>query len=92
MKLTGHKTESVYRRYAVVVESDLAEAGQKTRAREQRFPAGSSETGSRDYPAGVTKSSLIRNAADDPVSTRLSRMKRTASRIHASRLSSSGRP
>ena len=26
MKLTGHKTESVYRRYAVVSESDLAEA------------------------------------------------------------------
>jgi hypothetical protein len=44
------------------------------------------------YPAGVTKSSLMRNAADEPVSTRLSRMKRTASRIRASRLSSSGLP
>jgi integrase len=29
MKLTGHKTESVYRRYAIVSESDLVEAGQK---------------------------------------------------------------
>jgi hypothetical protein len=26
MKLTGHKTESVYRRYAIVSQSDLEEA------------------------------------------------------------------
>ena len=26
MKLTGHKTESVYRRYAIVSKSDLEEA------------------------------------------------------------------
>ena len=29
MKITGHKTESVYRRYAIVSESDLAEAARK---------------------------------------------------------------
>jgi integrase len=32
MKLTGHKTESVYRRYAIVPESDLREAGEKLSA------------------------------------------------------------
>lgn len=32
MKLTGHKTESVYRRYAIVAESDLREAGAKLNA------------------------------------------------------------
>ena len=29
MKLVGHKTESVYRRYAIVSESDLREAVEK---------------------------------------------------------------
>jgi integrase len=29
MKMTGHKTESVYRRYAIVAETDLVEAGKK---------------------------------------------------------------
>jgi len=45
-----------------------------------------------NYAAGVTKSSLMRNAADDPVSTRLSRINRTASRMRGSLFSSSGRP
>jgi hypothetical protein len=29
MKLTGHKTEAVYRRYAIVAESDLREGAAK---------------------------------------------------------------
>ena len=32
MKVTGHKTEAVYRRYAIVVESDLRDAGSKLTA------------------------------------------------------------
>jgi hypothetical protein len=32
MKLTGHKTEAVYRRYAIVAESDLREAVTKLAA------------------------------------------------------------
>ena len=29
MKLTGHLTESVYRRYAIVSENDLNDAGER---------------------------------------------------------------
>ena len=33
MKLTGHKTEAVYRRYAIVAEGDLRGGGDKARGR-----------------------------------------------------------
>ncbi len=36
MKLTGHKTESVYRRYAIVSESDLSEGVAKLAALHER--------------------------------------------------------
>jgi hypothetical protein len=32
MKLTGHKTEAVYRRYAIVSSGDLADASRKLQA------------------------------------------------------------
>jgi hypothetical protein len=32
MKLTGHKTETLYRRYAIVSSGDLAEASRKLQA------------------------------------------------------------
>ena len=35
MKLTGHKTESIYRRYAIVSESDLSEGVSKLAALHQ---------------------------------------------------------
>jgi integrase len=50
MKLTGHKTESIYRRYAIVSESDLRAAGEKLTAALAESPrpaAGSHETPSR---------------------------------------------
>ena len=40
MKLTGHKTEAVYRRYAIVSKSDLAEGVQKLAALHQAEQAG----------------------------------------------------
>jgi hypothetical protein len=36
MKMTGHKTEAIYRRYAIVNEQDLHEAAQKLAAVEPR--------------------------------------------------------
>ena len=42
MKLTGHKTEAVYRRYAIVAESDLREAETKLAAMLETTPAAAS--------------------------------------------------
>ena len=42
MKLTGHKTESIYRRYAIVYEADLSEGVEKLSAliNERSEPSG----------------------------------------------------
>jgi integrase len=45
VKLTGHKTEAVYRRYAIVSEADLAEGVKKLAAMPSR---------TMDRRAGVT--------------------------------------
>jgi hypothetical protein len=48
--------------------------------------------GTDGYAAGVTKSSRIRKAADDPCSTSMSRTTSTAARMMGSLFSSKGRP
>ena len=58
MKLTGHKTEAVYRRYAIVAESDLREAGTKLAAA---------------LGTGVATSSLSDSSGDNPVTARRER-------------------
>jgi integrase len=44
MKLTGHKTESVYRRYAIVAEQDLKEGVAKLAALHRRGTLGAHQT------------------------------------------------
>lgn len=49
MKLTGHKTEAIYRRYAIVAENDLRDAGTKLAAARDRTPrTGTLSDNSRD--------------------------------------------
>jgi hypothetical protein len=40
MKLVGHKTEAVYRRYSIVAERDLAEGVEKLAALEKGHSSG----------------------------------------------------
>jgi hypothetical protein len=60
MKLTGHKTEAVYRRYAIVGESDLREAWTKLAAAlGTRVAAGSLSDNSGENPVTARKESPI---------------------------------
>ena len=59
MKLTGHKTESVYRRYAIVSERDLAEGVQKLAAL-----AHATRRVARDTTAALTENSHKSPAAE----------------------------
>lgn len=52
-RITGHKTDSMFQRYAIVSESDLAEAMRRRAAYEQTLPTGSpraARTGRRVAP------------------------------------------
>jgi hypothetical protein len=57
MKLTGHKTESVYRRYAIVAERDLAEGVQKLASFRQADRRRAAEGTRVRGPRGTAKSS-----------------------------------
>jgi integrase len=55
MKLTGHKTESVYRRYAIVSESDLAEGVAKLAALHQTNAENASQPKVVGFQTGLDK-------------------------------------
>ena len=51
MKMTGHRTEAVYRRYAIVSDSDLREAADKLAALDGVVPGGA--MGTKPAPVGT---------------------------------------
>jgi hypothetical protein len=52
MKLTGHKTEAIYRRYAIVAEQDLREGVAKLAALHSANPKGEAADRAADHPRG----------------------------------------
>jgi integrase len=72
MKLTGHKTESIYRRYAIVSDADLSEGVRKVAAMRSADP-GTSRTVARVSNAEDSRTSTIRahSAADSADAPRI---------------------
>jgi integrase len=71
MKLTGHKTESIYRRYAIVADGDLIEAGAKLSATifPRSVPAAEPEL--QDEPARRKPAQVYALKAPTPRPTRM---------------------
>jgi hypothetical protein len=55
MKISGHKTEAVYRRYAIVSEADLLEAARKIAASRQVW----AEFGARQHYSDLRQDGKI---------------------------------
>ena len=61
MKLTGHLTESVYRRYAIVCESELAEAVTKLQIM-MNLPAAASAKAPSGIVSGIVAHPRVQNS------------------------------
>ncbi len=61
MKISGHKTESIYRRYAIVAERDIADGLRKVAAFQKRMARAASEgqVGDSRVPSWVPSRSQV---------------------------------
>ena len=76
MKLTGHKTEEIYRRYAIVSEADLREGVRKSAAARLRHNPRHNDHHSRPHKVGwmtgfepATPGATVRSEPREEVAT-----------------------